>query len=167
MIDWEKPRTRYHLWEWKIPLFLFLAGLAGVLAWALNHEGQGLVYALCFVALIFLFYIPGIILAMYLTASILKVSFGLLGPALLKMGGLVLCSLALNLYAADQGWILLGWLGGLVLTYLVFSRAFDFEFTDTFLALALITFFRWSLEIPFWIFLVYVLVFLAPSLGLG
>lgn len=148
MIEWEEGSARGAAWEWKIPLALFLAGLAALLAWGFQETGpEGAASTALFLALVLFFYLPSVIAAMYLTAWILGVSFGIFKTALLKMAGLLLFTLALNLYGEHYHLLIWSWLAGVALTYLLFSQAFDLEFQDVLFSVLLISLFRLTLAI--------------------
>jgi len=83
---------------------------------------------------------------MYFVASFLGISFGFLNTALLKLAGITLFTLSLNMMGDWVGFPILGWLLAVIATYYLFSYCFYLEAMETIKAVVLISVVRGVLQ---------------------
>jgi hypothetical protein len=136
------------VWEWKVPLALLLVGLTVLALGTTTAEASsGLAATLLGMAMILVLHVALTIGAMYLTARLLGVSFGLLKTAVLKLAAITVFTLSLNQVGDWLGQPLLGWLVAVAVSLYLFSYCFDLDFLETLLAVVVITVIRFALGI--------------------
>jgi hypothetical protein len=81
-------------------------------------------------ALLLTVYLPLTVAAMFLTASLLEISFGEFGPAVLKIAGIYVFVSALHDVGATVGHPLLGWVVGLGALLILYGKAFNLTATE-------------------------------------
>jgi hypothetical protein len=128
------------LWEWQIPLALLIVGFVTVAVGAFSADGPGgTAGAMVGVVLYLVLDVPLTIAAMYVVASFLGISFGFLNTAILKLAGITLFTLGLNVIGDAVGFPILGGLLAVIATYFLFSYCFYLEVMETILAVVSIS----------------------------
>jgi hypothetical protein len=152
------------LWEWQAPLGLLLVGLAMIAGAAYSAAGtSALVHALVHVGVILLVFVPFTILAMIPVAALLKISFGILKTAILKLAAITTFTTALQMLGALWGFYFFGLFLAVVVSYFLFSKFFDLDARATVLAVILIAVIR----ILAWMLVASLLAALLAALGLA
>ena len=112
-------------WEFKIPLGLLLFGIALMAMHGFATSGaEGGGSVLLGIAIALLIYLPITIVAMFIAASILDITFGEIRPAILKIAGIFVFTAALQDVGSTFGHPILGWAVGLGASLVLYSKAF-------------------------------------------
>jgi hypothetical protein len=119
----------------KVPLALLLVGLAVLVVGAFfAKDTHGPAATLLGIALTLIVYIPLTVGAMYLTASLPGVSFGILKTAVLNLAAITVFAHAPNQVADWLRHPLLGWLAAVAASLFLFSYCFDLDIRETVLS---------------------------------
>jgi hypothetical protein len=86
---------------------------------------RGVAATLLGLGLLLLIYLPITIAAMFIAAPIVDVTFGELGPAVLKIAGIYLFSSAVEDVGATTVHLAVGWALGLIAMVALFRKAFE------------------------------------------
>jgi hypothetical protein len=119
-------------WEWKVPLGLLVVGLLTLLIHGLAGSGaEGGKGVLIGVGVLLVVYLPLTIAAMFIAAPLLDISFGELGPAVLKIAGLYVFTAALADVVGTVAHPVAGVLLALVVSLVLYSKAFGLTAVET------------------------------------
>jgi hypothetical protein len=127
--EWVEPTPP---WELKIPVALLIFGLLILLIHGLVSAGiSGGAGVLINIGLLLVVYLPLTIIAMFIAAPILDLSFGELRPAILKIAGLYIFTAAVQDVGGAMGHPILGGIIALGLSLFLYSKAFSFTAMET------------------------------------
>ncbi len=148
MLTEEETIETTSVWEWKIPLGLLAAGVALLVIHGLATAGpKGAAVVFLSVGLVLLIYLPITIGAMFIAAPLVDLTFGELGPAVAKMAGIYVLTVAILDVATTISHPILGWLAALVVSLALFARAFELTLFDAIKAVLVIGLVRGLLEL--------------------
>jgi hypothetical protein len=92
-----------------------------------------------------LIYVPLTVAAMYLAASLLGVSYGILKTAMLKLAAIALFTGSLHLVGDWLGYPISSWLVAALVSLYLFSNCFDLDIRETVLSVIAISVIRFVL----------------------
>ena len=119
-------------WDWKIPSGLLIFGLLILVIHGFVTAGTtGSSGVLKEIGFLLLVYLPLTIIAMFLVAPILDITFGEFGPAVLKITGLYVFTAALQDVGTTVGPRVLAWFVSLGASLFLYSKAFDLTAMET------------------------------------
>ena len=119
-------------WDLKIPLGLLMFGLLVLVIHGFATSGaKGGGSVLLGIGILLLVYLPLTIIAMFIAAPILDISFGEFWPAVLKIAGLFIFTSALQDVGSTVGHPVLGWIVGLAASLFLYSKAFGLTAWET------------------------------------
>jgi hypothetical protein len=119
-------------WELKVPLGLLIFGLLILVIHGFATAGaKGGWSVLLDIGILMVVYLPLTIIAMFIAASVLEISFGEFGPAILKIAGIYVFTAALLDVGSTLGHPILGGLLSLVASLLLYSQAFGLTALET------------------------------------
>jgi hypothetical protein len=127
--EWVEPTSP---WEMQIPVGLLVVGVLILVIHGLATTGfSGGASVLMNIGVLLVVYLPLTIIAMFIAAPILDISFGELGPAILKIAGLYIFTAALQDVGGTMGHPILGGILALGLSLFLYSKAFSFTAMET------------------------------------
>jgi hypothetical protein len=119
-------------WELKIPLGLLIFGLLILVIHGFATAGaQGGGTVLLGIGSLMVVYLPLTVIAMFIAASVLEISFGEFWPAILKIAGIYVLTAALLDVGIALGHPILGGLLGLAASLVLYSQAFSLTAMET------------------------------------
>jgi hypothetical protein len=118
-------------WEVKVPLGLLIFGLSILLIHGLATAGAwGGAKMLLGIGVLLLIYLPITVVAMFIAAPLLDLTFGEFGPAIAKIAGIYVFTSAAQDVAGTIVHPALGWAAGLGASLALYSKAFGLTFGE-------------------------------------
>jgi hypothetical protein len=131
------------LWEWQAPVALLAIGLVVILVEAFLAGGsEGATGSVLGIIIGLVVEVPITIVAMYVVAGFLSISFGILKTAILKLAVMIVFTAAIMLAGRALGLTGLAWLLALGVYFFLFSNFFDLDARETLLSVFLISVIR-------------------------
>jgi hypothetical protein len=120
------------LWDLKIPLGLLIFGLLVLVIHGFATAGvKGGGGVFLDIGILLVVYLPLTILAMFIAAPLLDVTFGEFGPAVLKIAGLFMFTAGLLDVGSTVGHPVLGWIVAYGASLFLYSKVFSLTAMET------------------------------------